>query len=97
LRRRLGSVRTRLVGADGRLASAVGRRRHAADARLRTTAARLESLSPLRVLGRGYAVAFSSDGRVIRDAATVQRGDDIHVRVERGSLECTVRDHGRDD
>jgi len=62
LRRRLGGVRTRLVAVDGRLASAVARRRHASDARLRSTAARLESLSPLRVLARGYAVAFTTDG-----------------------------------
>jgi exodeoxyribonuclease VII large subunit len=96
LRRRLSSVRTRLVGVDGRLATAAGRRRHAADARLRTTAARLDSLSPLRVLGRGYAVAFKRDGTVIRDAAAVPPGEHIEVRVERGTIDCTVNDHGRD-
>jgi exodeoxyribonuclease VII large subunit len=92
LRRRLAGVRTRLVASDARLASAVTRRRHAADARLRGTAARLESLSPLRVLGRGYAVAFTADGRVIRDAAEVQAGENVSVRVERGTLDCKVND-----
>jgi exodeoxyribonuclease VII large subunit len=89
LRRRLSGMRTRLVAVDGRLSSAAARRRHAADARLRSTAARLESLSPLRVLGRGYAVAFK-DGAVVRNAADVHTGESIEVRVERGTLECTV-------
>ena len=92
LRRRLGGVRTRLVAVDGRLASAVARRRHASDARLRSTAARLESLSPLRVLARGYAVAFTTDGTVIRDADAVRPGQPIAVRVERGQIDCTVED-----
>jgi len=96
LRRRLSGVRTRLVAVDGRLSSAAARRRHAADARLRSTAARLESLSPLRVLGRGYAVAFK-DGAVIRNAADLQRGDSIEVRVERGTLECTIDARRVDD
>jgi exodeoxyribonuclease VII large subunit len=90
LRRRLGSIRTRLVAVDGRLTSAAARRRHGADARLRSTASRLESLSPLRVLARGYAVAFTADGTVIRRAAAMKPGDAIAVRVESGQLDCTV-------
>ena len=96
LRRRLSGVRTRLVAIDGRLHSAAARRRHAADARLRSTAARLESLSPLRVLGRGYAVAFK-DGAVIRNAADLHAGESIEVRVERGTLDCTVDATRADD
>ena len=96
LRRRLGGIRTRLVAVDGRLTSAAAERRHTADARLRSTAARLESLSPLRVLARGYAVAFTSDGTVIRAADTVRPGQQIVLRVEHGQIDCTVNDDGRD-
>jgi exodeoxyribonuclease VII large subunit len=95
LPRRLGIVRTRLVASDGKLLAAVGRRRHMYDARLRGAAARLESLSPLAVLGRGYAVCWNEDRtRVIRDAAAVSPGDVVKVTLDRGELDCEVRPAG---
>ena len=91
VRRRFAAVRTRLVAADGRLRSSVDRRVHAADARFRANAARLESLSPLAVLGRGYAVCWNADRTaIIRDEAAVSAGDTVHVKLERGELDCTV-------
>ena len=90
-RRRFGAMRARLERVDGRLRSSVDRRRHAADARFRATAARLDSLSPLAVLGRGYAVCWNADRTaIVRDAASVERGDTVHVKLERGELDCTV-------
>jgi exodeoxyribonuclease VII large subunit len=92
LRRRLGQVRTRLAGADGRLGAAFDRRRHGYDAQLRSSVARLEALSPLAVLGRGYAVCWNDDRtRIIRDAATVAPGERVRVTLERGELDCDVR------
>src|SRR5262245_43205555 len=92
LGRRLAGIRTRLVGADGRLTGAITRRRHRADTQLRDSAARLASLSPLAVLGRGYAVAWNEERtRVLRDASTVAPGDSVRVRLERGELKCDVR------
>ena len=91
LRRRLGQVRTRLAAADGRLAAAAARRHHAADARLRGAAARLDSLSPLAVLGRGYAVCWNADRTaIVRDAATVNPGEHVRVTLHRGELEASV-------
>jgi exodeoxyribonuclease VII large subunit len=89
---RLAAVRTRLVAADGRLAGAVARRRHRAEAQLAAAAGRLESLSPLAVLGRGYAVAWNADKtRILRDASTVAAGDRVRVTLSRGELDCDVR------
>jgi exodeoxyribonuclease VII large subunit len=91
LRRRLGQVRARLVSADGRLNAAAARSRHAADARLRGAAARLESLSPLAVLGRGYAVCWNADRTaIIRDASSVSPGERVHVTLHRGELTANV-------
>lgn len=92
LRRRLGQVRTRLVAAEGRLGRGAARRIHAADVRLRAVAARLESLSPLAVLGRGYAVCWNADRTaIIRDTADVTPGDDVRVTLHRGELDCQVK------
>ncbi|HTG88846.1 MAG TPA: exodeoxyribonuclease VII large subunit [Vicinamibacterales bacterium] len=91
LRRRLGGVRARLVGVDGDLRAAARRRHHRAEARLQTCAARLDSLSPLAVLGRGYAVVWDeSRTHVIRVATEVKRGDAVRVTLSQGELECKV-------
>jgi exodeoxyribonuclease VII large subunit len=95
VRRRFGAIRTRLVGVEGRLKSSADRRVHVAEARLRGAAARLETLSPLAVLARGYAVCWNEDRTaIIRDAAAVERGDRVHVRLEHGELDCAVTGHG---
>ncbi len=91
--RRLGAVRTRLATADGRLQAAAGRRVHQADLRVRESIGRLESLSPLAVLGRGYAVCWNADRTVVlRDAAASAAGDRVRVTLSRGELECEVRE-----
>jgi exodeoxyribonuclease VII large subunit len=95
-RRRLAAARTRLVGDEARLASSIARRRHGLDAALRTAAARLESLSPLAVLGRGYAVCWDGDRtRTIRDAATLREGDRVAVTLQRGEIDCAVVERRR--
>jgi exodeoxyribonuclease VII large subunit len=96
LRRRLGRVRTRLVAGEGKLVSAIDRRRHAIDSRLGDAIARLDSLSPLAVLARGYAVCWNGDRTaVIRDASDVKIGDQVTVTVARGELACEVTDRRR--
>jgi len=90
-RHRLAAIRTRLVSRDGRLQAAVRRRLNLAQTRLGAMAARIDGLSPLAVLGRGYSVTWdASRTRIIRDAATATVGDRISVTLERGSLEATV-------
>jgi exodeoxyribonuclease VII large subunit len=98
LGRRLGAVRTTLTAVDAAMNAAAARQRHRADARVRTCAARLDSLSPLAVLGRGYAVVWDeSRTRVIRRAAETQPGDALRVTVSEGELTCeVVKRHGID-
>jgi exodeoxyribonuclease VII large subunit len=92
LGKRFAGIRTRLVAADGRLDVGIGRQRHLAESRLRACAGRLDTLSPLAVLGRGYAVCWNADRtRVLRDAADTAPGDRVRVRLAQGELECDVR------
>jgi exodeoxyribonuclease VII large subunit len=50
----------------------------------------LDALSPLAVLDRGYAVCQAPDGRVVRDADTVEVNSAVRVRLSRGSLTAVV-------
>jgi len=58
--------------------------------RLAIAAASLDALSPLAVLQRGYAVAQDAEGKLIRDAATVDVGQTVKVRVNKGNLHTRV-------
>ena len=60
--------------------------------RFAAAAAALDALSPLKVLARGYAVAQSGDGMVLKGAAEVAAGERIRVRLAQGSLQCDVVD-----
>lgn len=53
-------------------------------------AAKLDALSPLKVLGRGYSIARKQDGGVIKSAADVKSGDKIKIRLKTDELSCTV-------
>ena len=52
--------------------------------------ASLDALSPLKVLGRGYAMARAADGRVLRSAADAAVGDKIDLTLGQGRLGCVV-------
>ena len=53
-------------------------------------AAALDAMSPLKVLGRGYAIARKADGTVIKSAADVAPGDKITVRLQKDAFSATV-------
>jgi exodeoxyribonuclease VII large subunit len=93
LARHLASMRGRLGGADARLTASAERTRLRADARFRALAGRLENLSPLAVLGRGYAVCWNADRTaIVRSAGTVAAGDRVHVTLAHGEIDCTVNE-----
>jgi exodeoxyribonuclease VII large subunit len=57
---------------------------------VRKASARLESLSPLKVLERGYALVFDASGKLIKSAEQVQVGDEITARVAKGEIKSRV-------
>lgn len=56
--------------------------------------AKLDAMSPLKVLGRGYAMVQNDDGTVLRAASQVKEGERIYVQLGSGSLRCTVNEKG---
>jgi exodeoxyribonuclease VII large subunit len=52
--------------------------------------ASLDAMSPLKVLGRGYAMAVNENGAVIRTSADAAVGERIRVKLGQGALACTV-------
>ena len=51
----------------------------------------LQSLSPLAILDRGYALVFDSEGKLLKDVDSVNVGDDISARLAHGQLKATVK------
>ena len=57
---------------------------------IRHLAAQVRALSPQQTLDRGYAVAQSADGSIVRDASVLQPGATVHVRVAAGRFDADV-------
>ena len=55
-------------------------------------AASLDALSPLKVLGRGYALAQQPDGTVLRSTDQAQIGETLRLRLADGALRCQVKE-----
>ena len=82
-RERLGRLSAALPGAGARLTA--GRRE-----RLNALAAALDAMSPLKVLGRGYAIAQREDGKAVSSVGDVAPGDKLKLKLSDGSVECQV-------
>jgi exodeoxyribonuclease VII large subunit len=55
-----------------------------------TATAKLDTLSPLASLSRGYAICQKADGSVVTRVRQVAPGEDVSLRVTDGALECKV-------
>ena len=90
LRRQFQSMQKDLQGLASQLPRAIRTRLFALRARLEQASARLDALSPLKILERGYAVVFDAAGIPISDAGKVNVGDALSIRVAKGSLGAEV-------
>ena len=60
--------------------------------RLVRGAASLDAMSPLKVLARGYAIAETEEGRILRSRKDASPGQPLRLRLSDGSLNCRVAD-----
>ena len=97
LRRRMGlalghdaeKARQRLDAQRGRLPLALKHRTAEQRGRLGRLSAGLDALSPLKVLGRGYAIARRGED-VVSSIAQAEPGDKLKVLVSDGTLSCVI-------
>jgi len=82
--------RRALIDLQGRLERGMYRGIDRARHRLGAEAGRLDSLSPLAVLGRGYSLTRTADGRIVRTWHDVAAGDAVSILLHEGSLDCRV-------
>ena len=75
-----------------RLISAQNRNLSQKQQRFVQNVAKLDAMSPLKVLTRGYAMAENETGDLIRSVRQVKTGDKLNVRFSDGTVETTVRD-----
>ncbi len=88
----VGRNREILEGKWNRLSAACRAWLQKRRARLELNAGRLNSLSPLAILERGYAVCRSAEGAILRNATAVTPGDRVQVTLAHGDLGCRVED-----
>lgn len=90
--RQLGEARAKLTSLRARLDASELRHRRRARERLGSVGAKLEALSPLGVLARGYSLAWSARGKLLRRATDVEPGERIRVDLHEGRIEARVEE-----
>jgi len=88
---RLLADRVRWAAAQRALQREIAAHLASSGARLAAVSARLDALSPLAVLSRGYAIVYREpEGVIVRRSREVSRGDALRLRVAEGEIEATV-------
>jgi exodeoxyribonuclease VII large subunit len=90
-RRVLAGIRGELEAVTAATAAAMRNQLLQNKVRLERMGRALEMLSPLAILERGYALVFDGTGRLVKDAAQVQAGQEISARLARGEIRATVK------
>ena len=88
--RQLAERRERVVRQAERLRGLAAAAVEAGRGRLSRLAGKLDSLSPLAVLSRGYALVWNEEGRLVRQPDEVRVGEALRIRVSGGALGAVV-------
>ncbi len=95
LRLLLAGMKHQLHAGTGALAAVVRNILLQNRVRMERMTTALESLSPLAILDRGYALVFDESGALLKDANRVETGQEISARLARGEIRATVNKKSR--
>jgi exodeoxyribonuclease VII large subunit len=91
LDRQLAARRERVMSAELRLRSLFARRVETRRTTLAGLVGKLDTLSPLGVLSRGYALVWDASGqRLLRRASQASPGDEVRIGLHEGALRATI-------
>ena len=91
VRRMLVGIGKELDAEVAAMAAAVRRLLLQRRSRLEQFSGELGALSPVAILERGYALVFDASGKLLKEAAQVKTGDEISVRLARGTISARVQ------
>jgi exodeoxyribonuclease VII large subunit len=89
-RLRLANASARLQARETHLSTLMRKRLVALNSRLNVAAGRLNTVSPLATLQRGYAIVTNAAGTVVTNAQSLQEGELIEARLAQGSVRARI-------
>ena len=92
-RRVLNGIKRDLASHTSTLAAAMRTTLLRSRSRLEQLEHQLKALSPVAILERGYALVFDSAGKLVKDSAEVNAGDQISAKLARGQIRARVEKH----
>jgi exodeoxyribonuclease VII large subunit len=93
-RRVLAGVHRNLAAQTAAMSSAIRTSLLRQRSRIEQLEHQLRALSPVAILDRGYALIFDSSGKLVKNAAQVEVGDEISARLATGALTARVEKKG---
>jgi exodeoxyribonuclease VII large subunit len=93
-RRVLAGVHRNLAAQTAAMSSAMRTSLLRQRSRIEQLEHQLRALSPVAILDRGYALIFDSSGKLVKNAAQVEVGDEISARLAMGALSARVEKKG---
>lgn len=88
---KLSAAKTRLALLNEKQQTAVTRSITSRKEQVALNMTSLDALSPLSVMKRGYSITQKRSGEIVRDAASVNIGEQLNIRVAEGYLTAEVR------
>ena len=93
---KLNEKKTRLAVLNERNQNAIQNLINSKDENLKIEMASLNALSPLAVLNRGFSIAETESGEILRDAKKIKSGDEVKILLSRGKLKTRVLEVEKD-